>query len=248
MAKRAFDHCAEDYDRYRPGYPQELVAWIAQTAPPGWIADVGAGSGIFTRALSNAGRDVIAVEPSPSMLARIDASSSSSTINRIAATAEQTALRSTSMSAVTCAQAFHWFNPPFALAEFARILQPGGLLLLVWNNRDRGNPFVAAFESLIAAYNPAYRREYREQDWSAKIAACNRFSPAERLSYRHTWRMGRADFVGFTRSVSYIRNVLSADARAEFESKLMALMDDHFASDRCPIPLETHAWWASRLS
>ena len=59
------------------------------------------------------------------------------------ATAEQLPFADQSFDAVTVAQAFHWFDAPAALAEFARVLRPGGGLALVWNERDESDPVVA---------------------------------------------------------------------------------------------------------
>jgi len=246
MAKLAFEHCADDYARYRPAYPPEVLAFVDQTAPRGAIADVGAGTGIFTRALAETGRTVIAIDPSPAMLAQIAPADHGTLIPRIVAPAEQLPLDDASVAGVTCAQSFHWFNPPVALAEFARVLPPGGLLLLVWNNRDVSDPFVAEFEQLVTRFNPKYCCEYRQQDWAGKIAATGLFTPVETVRYRSLWTMPTSAFVGFTRSASYIRNVLSASDRAAFERALDEILARHTDNGRCTVPLNTVGWWCRR--
>ncbi|MHC4065679.1 MAG: class I SAM-dependent methyltransferase [Planctomycetota bacterium] len=249
-----FDHCAEDYARYRPPYPQGVFSLLAQQAgrtDGRLVADVGAGTGIFSRALAASGWRVVAVEPSPAMLGYVnrtdDASGGGGPIRLVCATAEATGLGGGSVALVTAAQAFHWFNPPYALAEFARILQPGGVLALTWNNRDASrSAFVGEYESLIGRYNPAYEREYRQQDWSAKIASCGAYEPAEYHRFDHVWKVPAEGLVGFSRSVSYIRNVLSREQQPRFEDDLRELMRRHFGDEDCEIPLRTDLWTARR--
>jgi SAM-dependent methyltransferase len=264
--KRAFDHCAEDYARYRPPYAVgvfELLDRHATRKLGRVAADVGAGTGIFARSLAAHGWSVVAIEPSLAMLRQVwlggspprpicDLAlprypNSEGRIVRLCATAEQTALANASVALVTAAQAFHWFNPPHALAEFARILKPGGWLALTWNNRDATkSAFVEQYEQLIVRYNPAYEREYREQDWPAKIAENGAFEPATHRCFDHLWRLPSESFVGFSRSVSYIRNVLSRAQQPYFESELRELLRRHFAETECHIPLRTDLWTARR--
>lgn len=252
--KRAFDHCAGNYARYRPGYPEELFAVLGAEAgrrAGRFAADVGAGTGIFSRALAAGGWRVIAVEPSPAMLEHVARTSGCAggdpPIRLVCATAEATGLADRSVVLAAAAQAFHWFNPPYALAELARILQPGGLLALTWNNRDAGrSAFVEAYELLIGRYNPAYRREYRQQDWAGKIAASGAFEPARYHRFEHVWKLPAEGLVGFSRSVSYIRNVLSREQRPRFEDELRGLIREHFGNDDCEIPLRTELWTARR--
>ncbi len=251
MVKKAFDHCADDYARHRPPYPAGVFDVLASGAvggASGRVADVGAGTGIFSRRLAECGWSVIAVEPSEAMLAHVSDSRADGRVRRLCAAAEATGLADGSVALVTAAQAFHWFNPPYALAEFARVLNPGGRLALCWNNRDgtRGE-FVAAYEALIARYNRKYNREYRRQDWVAKIAACGAFEAAEYHRFEHVWSLPAAGFVGFSRSVSYIRNVLSREEMPRFEDDLRALMERHFGGGgACCVPLRTDLWTARR--
>lgn len=254
MTKLAFDHCSTDYAAGRPGYPDAVVEILRQGCLPGrgsTVADIGAGTGIFTRKLASCGWKVLAVEPSEKMIGHVLAGEPAAPpqfIHRVCAVAEATGLRRASVDMITCAQSFHWFNPPVVLAEFARVVRPGGVLALVWNNRDADDAFVADFESLVAKWNPAYQREYRQQDWAGKVAASGNFSPLIRQTVRWTWRLMQQEFVGFTRSVSYIRNVLAREGQAPFESDLRGLLRAHFADQGCEIPMYTDVWTCARRS
>lgn len=248
--KCEFGHLAEDYARYRPPYPGAVFQIIEEaTGPPNgrWAADVGAGTGIFSSRLAACGWRVVAVEPSAPMLHRIRPVCESDAVVALSASAEATGLTDASVSLVAAAQAFHWFNPPLALAEFARILAPHGILAILWNNRDASrSAFVEEFESLVGRYNTKYRREYRQQDWAAKIATADVYDAARHHRVDHLWRLSADAFVGFTRSVSYIQNVLPAEQRKPFEADLRSVMARHFGESDCEIPLRTDLWIARK--
>lgn len=144
----AFEAAGEGYHEVRPGYP----AWVADflVGPDAaTVADVGAGTGLFTRDLVARGLTVHAVEPAASMrrvLAR--------TLPGVAVhpgTAEATGLGDASVDAVTVAQAWHWMDPVAASAEAARILRPGGTLGLVWNQLDVTVPWVHRLSRIMHA-------------------------------------------------------------------------------------------------
>ena len=253
--KPAFDHCADDYARYRPGYPRELFERLMELCAAMQevrVADVGAGTGLFARGLIERGYGVIAVEPSLSMLRQLagsasDSNASNARLRPLCAAAERTGLADASMNLITCAQSFHWFNPPLALAEFGRVLRPGGALVLTWNNRDgRASPLVAEFEELVRKYNPAYDVDYRGQAWGAKIDAGGLFEPTRYVELEWNWKRTPEEFIGFTRSVSYIRNVISRERIGVFEEQLRGLLDRHAEGGSVCIPMRTDCWSAIR--
>ena len=135
------------------------------------VADIGAGTGIFSRLLLEAGAEVYAVEPNPAMRAAAEeALGGNPRFHSVSAPAEQTTLAAASVSLVTAAQAFHWFDPAAARREFCRILRPGGWAALLWNHRlEGGTPFLAAYEELIRAYAPAYNEIARRYPDSERM-------------------------------------------------------------------------------
>lgn len=155
-----FSDRVADYVRYRPGYPLELVGLLMQEAglvPGNPVADVGAGTGILTRLLLSSGLRVRAVEPNAAMRAAADAAlSGQSGYASISGSAEATGLPASSVKLVTAAQAFHWFDPPAARAEFARVLRPEGHVALIWNVRRLDGEFAQAYEELLLTHCPEY--------------------------------------------------------------------------------------------
>jgi SAM-dependent methyltransferase len=137
-----FGTSADAYDRLRPAPAPEA---LDQVVPPGArrVADLAAGTGLVTRAIL-ARPDapaVVAVEPDPRMLARLAATTPGALAVR--GVAEAIPLASGALDAVLASSAWHWFDPPVATAEIARVLRPGGVLGLLWSRADPTVPWVA---------------------------------------------------------------------------------------------------------
>ncbi len=156
-----FSDRVENYVRYRPGYPPEVLQTLKTECgltERHLIADVASGTGIWSRMLLENGNAVFGVEPNPDMraagerlLAEFPAFTS------LAGTAEATTLAEASVDFVTAAQAAHWFDPVQSREEFVRILKPGGWLVLLWNERiTDSTPFLREYEQLLLTYGTDY--------------------------------------------------------------------------------------------
>lgn len=158
-----FSNRVDDYVKYRPSYTEETMRFIqheASLATDSLVADIGAGTGIFSRLLVDRGVQVVAVEPNAAMREAAERELGSSPNYRsVAGTAEETGLDDHAVHAVTCAQAFHWFDQPRAQLEFRRILKPGARAFLVWNARKTtGTPFLEQYEQLLRRYGTDYEQ------------------------------------------------------------------------------------------
>jgi ubiquinone/menaquinone biosynthesis C-methylase UbiE len=135
-----FTEKAEVYAKYRPGYPNEYIEYLLAATKfdeNSIIADIGSGTGIFSRQLLDRNLTVIGVEPNDDMREKAEQSSRQNPrFISIKAQAEQTTLQDKSIDLVTVAQAFHWFEKDKFKLECKRILKPDGEVALVWNSRD----------------------------------------------------------------------------------------------------------------
>ncbi|MCC3375458.1 class I SAM-dependent methyltransferase [Cohnella sp. REN36] len=161
-SKMRFTNRVETYVKYRPSYPKDAIDYLYDTAllrAAEEIADIGAGTGIFTRLLLERGSRVTALEPNRAMReAAEQASADEPGFRSLPGAAEATGLPDGSVDAIVCAQSFHWFDREAAKAEFRRILKPGGRVALVWNTRKtEGSAFLEGYDRLVHAYSPDYK-------------------------------------------------------------------------------------------
>jgi SAM-dependent methyltransferase len=157
-----FSDRVENYVRYRPGYPEGVLQVLREEtglAPTSVIADIGSGTGISSELFLRDGNPVFGVEPNQAMREAAEALLQRYPhFHSVAGTAEATTLPGHSVDYVLAGQAFHWFDPQRAGEEFARILRPGGWVVLLWNSRRTDStPFLRAYESLLQRYGTDYR-------------------------------------------------------------------------------------------
>ncbi len=156
-----FSTRAENYARYRPGYPPVIIDLLraeCQLTPASIIADIGSGTGLLATLFLSNGNRVFGVEPNREMRRTGEHFLKDyPNFTSIAATAEATTLTDGSIDFVTAGQSFHWFNPDATRIEFARILKPHGWIVLVWNERQiNATPFLEAYEQLLQNFVPDY--------------------------------------------------------------------------------------------
>jgi SAM-dependent methyltransferase len=147
-AERAssFASVANEYERGRPGYPPEAIAWLLGEHPLE-VLDLGAGTGKLTGALLAAGHRVTAVEPLAAMRAILARTHPDALT--LEGTAEALPLADASVDAVAVGAAFHWFDQPAALAQIRRVLRPPGVLGLLGNGFDTTHGWVARVREIL---------------------------------------------------------------------------------------------------
>ena len=171
-ATSRFSDRVDNYVRYRPGYPPEAVAVLKSecglTAKHA-IADVASGTGIWTRSLLENGNAVFAVEPNAEMRqAGERLLAEFGNFRSVNGSAEATMLPGGSVDFVTAAQAAHWFDRERTRREFVRILNPGGWLVLLWNEREIDTTrFLRDYEKLLLTFGTDYEEVRHERTTDA---------------------------------------------------------------------------------
>ncbi|NUT32023.1 MAG: class I SAM-dependent methyltransferase [Hamadaea sp.] len=213
----SFGAAAGLYDAIRPTYPAPALAWALGERPL-TVVDLGAGTGLLTRVLLDAGHTVISVEPDAQMLA-VCAERNPATDAR-SGSAEQIPLPDHGADAVVCGQAYHWFTPERALPEIRRVLRPGGVFAPVWNIRDEEVDWVAAYSQIVGSEGKGTHERWIYGD----VAPW--FTEPERAVFRHEVAMAPQRLVDLARSRSYY---LTADdpEKARLETELAGLAATH---------------------
>ncbi|HKR59130.1 MAG TPA: class I SAM-dependent methyltransferase [Pyrinomonadaceae bacterium] len=218
-----FTSRVENYAKYRPTYPPEVVELLRSECgltAEAVVADVGSGTGILTELLLKNGNDVIGVEPNEAMRKAGDKLLSAyPKFKSVAGSAEATTLAPGSLDLITAGQAFHWFDRPVARAEFARVLKPSGFVALIWNDRRLGTtPFLKSYEQFLRDFGTDYAKV---QEFDPRNEIASFFAPGN-FKVKDFYNRQEFDFAGLR------GRVLSASytpepGHAKFDSMLKAL-------------------------
>lgn len=154
---QSFGRVADDYDRWRPGYPAEVVAWVGERTAGRRAAEIGAGTGKATVEFLGAGFTVTAVEPDPTMAevgkARAPAAA------WVDASAQSWDPDGEVFDLVYGAQSWHWV-PERVDAALAEVLADGGAMAWIWNHPELG-PEESLFGDLYARFMPEHDNSRR---------------------------------------------------------------------------------------
>ena len=159
-----FSSRVENYVKYRPRYPREVIATMEKECgliPSATVADIGSGTGALTELFVHYGNTVFAVEPNREMRRAAESLLKKHPgFRSIEGRAEATTLGEQSADYVVVGQAFHWFATQEVHREFLRILKPPFWMMIVWNEREFDTtPFLIAYDQLLQRHAPDYARE-----------------------------------------------------------------------------------------
>ncbi len=205
-AGRVFDAIADEYDRHRPTYPDELVDRACRAAglePGARVLEVGCGSGQLTGSLLARGLRVTAVEPGAQLVlrarGRLDGAGDAEFVNR---RLEDAALTDAGYPAVFSASAFHWIDPEVSWRLAADALVDGGTLALICYFGLREPHSAAdqqALQAIIAGVAPelaAAWPAYRELNGTLAGVAERRGNVSEVWSWLGGWELARSYAAG----------------------------------------------------
>jgi SAM-dependent methyltransferase len=214
---------ADAYERLRPGYSKDAVAWLLTTTPrahDGLVADVAAGTGKLTRMLASAGVAVIAVEPSAAMRTVLR---SVTHVPVIAAIAEALPFANSTLGCVCVAQAFHHLHSAQAIPELHRVLVPGGHLALVWDLPKATDSLKQAMDRIIDRYVDRGWPAAVFGDSRAALGSRSRFDVVESRSFEHPHRLPASALAELLLTSSDVAS-LPPELRRAFAEEIDALV------------------------
>jgi SAM-dependent methyltransferase len=247
---RSFGAVAADYDRVRPPPAPEALDWLLPERRD-LVVDVGAGTGLFSRALASRAAHVVAVEPDERMRAVLQENSPG--VGVIAGSGEAIPLPDASADGVFFSSAWHWVDPDKAIPEVARVLREGGRFGVVWTSRDHESDWLRAEEwfrdaapdgdVLRGEARPAGRRRRREQS----LPTGGAFTNIETSTFRYTRPMTPVDFVDWLTTYSRIITA-TAEVRERGRARATAALAEQFpGATVIEVPMRTRCWRADRV-
>ncbi|WP_428329846.1 class I SAM-dependent methyltransferase [Mucilaginibacter sp.] len=244
--KRFTDRVA-NYAKYRPTYPDEVIQFLKKAgklSDDAAIADIGAGTGIFSNLLLNHGYTVFAVEPNQAMQQEakqwLGANKKYTAIDAIA---EATTLPTKSIDLVTCAQAFHWFNADRARFEFKRILHDDGHVALIWNNRSTtADAFSMAYEKLLKHDMVDYDKVNHRNITEINFKAFFKNGEYQIAKYPNSQVFDEDGLMGRAFSSSYVP-AQNSESGKNFRTLLKAIFDKYNTDGKVSFHYETEIYF-----
>ena len=233
-AQAGYHLAAEAYERVRPSYPTRALAVLADALdlkPGQRVADLGAGTGKFTRLLALTGAQVVAVEPVAAMRDRLT----------------ELLPQVTAVDAVVAAQAWHWFDGPAALAEIERVTGPDGRLGLVWNTLDVSVPWVAAYSHVYTEWRTSELPVHTDGSWRAAFDCRGGWQKLASAHVPNPYLTDRDGVLGQALTSSRI-STLDEASREQVRRELIAVLDrfPDTRGERIEIPYVTDVYWTAK--
>jgi SAM-dependent methyltransferase len=237
-------HWHEDYERGRPGWPIQVLE-VGDPPATATVLEIGAGTGKLTRLLVGRFDRVIAVEPDEGMRALLSPLVPEAEV--LAGAAEEIPMVNSSVDAVFVAEAFHTFDGDYAVVEIARVLRPGGLLVLMWNlPAGPTRPSIAAAEQVLLdqappalAHDPVdlNTRRYSSGEWRAPFRD-SAFAEFQEARFANPQTVDREGVVAFFESMGWVGHLPESDRQL-----LLARVRSLLSAPEYHRSWETHAYW-----
>jgi SAM-dependent methyltransferase len=249
-----FTGLAGDYAKFRPGYAPQvataILGYVGRRTASIDAADVGAGTGIWTRMLAARGlHSVVAVEPNDDMREQGIETSRGTGIVWHKGSAEDTGLPDGSVDLVSMASSLHWADFDKACEEFHRILRPSGIFVALWNPRFiEANPLLVEIEAEITRLKPDIRRVSSGRSGITErltdvLGAKPNFTEVLYMEGRHSLHQTPSQYIGVWRSV----NDLQVQLGAELFRKFLAFTEERIAGlTTIETTYVTRAWLVRR--
>ena len=251
ILSRSFGEVADQYNRLRSGPSGEALDWLLPAGAAD-VLEIGAGTGLLTRRLTERVRHVTAVEPDERMRAVLTARGAP--VEVLAGQAEDIPVGAASMDVVIAQSAWHWVDEERAVPEVARVLRPGGRLALVWTGPDRSVDWVRSLWAGGIIFSPEEQVALdgqRKHRYVVHVDVGGRrpFREPETALFRWIRPMTKADLVALAATYSAVIT-MEEDARREHLHAMARFIDaqDAFAGqDVVDVPMRSYCWRADKL-
>jgi SAM-dependent methyltransferase len=248
---RSFGSIAADYDRLRSQPADAAVDWLLPDNRD-LLVDLGAGTGLFTRALASRAARVVAVEPDERMRAVLRARSPG--VQVLAGSGEAIPMPDASADGVFASSAWHWMDPARTIPEVTRVLRDGGRLGVIWTGRDRESEWLRADEWFREAsrrgdpFNADRARRERPGLRNLTLPDESLITNIETRTFQFTRAMAPADLVEML--ATYSRIITASPAvRERGRARATAALAELFpGASQIDVPMRSRCWRGDRVA
>ncbi len=235
----SFDEDAETYDRFRPGYPEQLfddIITLSGTPAGGRILEIGCGSGQATEPFARRGYKMLCLDPGANLLTIAEKRLSKyPDVEFLGTTFEEWSPEKASFDLVVSATAFHWIKPDVGFPKASEALKRGGRLALFWNKHP--TPYAGFSEEVQGVYSrvapdwgdprlqPSTGEWTRETERSINASRLFRVEAVRRYPWSRTYTSD--DYIRLLDTYSDHRS-LPDGRRRELYSGVKRLIDERY--------------------
>lgn len=198
----SFGSGADQYERYRPAFPDALLDDLAAMTRSTQVLDVGTGTGKVARGLARRGVSVLGVEIDPRMADLARGHGVEVEIARF----EEWDEAGRRFDLVTCGDAWHWIEPRGGAAKVAQVLSPGGTFVRFWNVQLLDEPVLVALDAVYAQHAPDVRVNGRippfEMTADELFSLQGPFSFVDAKTYLSVRQVTGEEWAGFAATIS----------------------------------------------
>ncbi len=231
---------------HRAPYPSEVFEFLGSLQPdgPGWVLELGCGSGDLTGGLAPHTRSLDAVDPSEAMVAvgrqRYDDPFSRITWHAVSAEAFH---YTGPYSLVVAAGSLHWMDWEVVLPHIASSTAPQGHLAIVDRSRQLPEQLDRGLRALIPLYST--NQDYEPYDLVYELEDRGLFQTAGRREFvGHQLRQSASDFVESIHSQNgFSRDRMSKESADEFDRRVGELVCPHLRRGVLHIPTGASVVW-----
>lgn len=234
-----FGSVAEQYDESRPGPPASAGELLGEIAGRD-VLEVGAGTGQWTRLLTERGAKVTVVEPDDDMRAVLVRRSPD--VRALKGSAERLPVDESAFDTVLVSSAWHWFEQPDATYEMARVLRDRGHLVVLWNGFSRDVAWIKSLTELRERPDDSGRRP---RGWSAEFPIDSPFDIQRQVEMHWEWTRSIDQMISLfgTYSGAIIR---SDEERREMNAELRRRLESLAVDGVVQVPMTVRGTIAVR--